>query len=183
MERFQNLGAEEWNPLFEKIGTEWMLIGADNGETANPMTASWGGFGILWNRPVAFCFIRPQRFTDSLLQSCDRFSLSFLGERYRDILRYCGKVSGRDHDKFLQTGLTPIRENGYVYPAQASAVILCHQLYAQFLDPNCFLEETLSEIYDRSDTVHRMWIGEIRQILCKRELPLSARSDNALPPT
>ena len=23
------------------------------------MTASWGGLGFLWNRPVAFVFVRP----------------------------------------------------------------------------------------------------------------------------
>ena len=31
------------------------------------MTASWGGMGILWNKPVVFVFIRPQRFTNSLV--------------------------------------------------------------------------------------------------------------------
>ena len=39
------------------IGKDWMLVCAGD----NAMTASWGGMGVLWNKPVAFVFIRPQR--------------------------------------------------------------------------------------------------------------------------
>jgi len=49
--------------LIKKIGHEWMLITAGNSTDFNTMTASWGGMGFLWNKPVAFIFIRPQRFT------------------------------------------------------------------------------------------------------------------------
>ena len=43
------------------IGSQWMLVTAGNPAHFNTMTASWGGLGFLWNRPVAFVFIRPQR--------------------------------------------------------------------------------------------------------------------------
>lgn len=49
--------------VFTAIGKEWMLITAetekDGKPTANTMTASWGGLGRLWNKDVAFAFIRP----------------------------------------------------------------------------------------------------------------------------
>ena len=45
------------------IGSQWMLVTAGNPAHFNTMTASWGGLGFLWNRPVAFVFIRPQRYT------------------------------------------------------------------------------------------------------------------------
>ena len=50
------------NP-FKLIGTDWMLITAGTPESFNTMTASWGGLGILWERKVATCFIRPTRYT------------------------------------------------------------------------------------------------------------------------
>ena len=53
------------NP-FVMIGTDWLLVTAAKGDKVNTMTASWGGVGILWNKPVAFVFIRPQRYTKSL---------------------------------------------------------------------------------------------------------------------
>ncbi|WAM33603.1 hypothetical protein OTK00_002115 [Caldicellulosiruptor morganii] len=55
------------NP-FTLIGKEWMLITAGNIGSFNTMTASWGGLGYIWERPVAFCVIRPQRFTRKFVE-------------------------------------------------------------------------------------------------------------------
>lgn len=49
--------------FFESISKEWMLVTAGTPEHFNTMTASWGGIGFLWNKPVAFVFIRPERYT------------------------------------------------------------------------------------------------------------------------
>ena len=49
--------------FFEAIGKEWMLVTAGTKEKFNTMTASWGGIGWLWNKPVAFVFVRPERYT------------------------------------------------------------------------------------------------------------------------
>ena len=38
--------------FFEAIGKEWMLVTAGTKEKFNTMTASWGGIGWLWNKPV-----------------------------------------------------------------------------------------------------------------------------------
>ncbi len=38
--------------VIELIGKEWMLVSAGDKEKFNMMTASWGGVGVLWNRPV-----------------------------------------------------------------------------------------------------------------------------------
>ena len=73
------------NP-FELIGKDWALVTAKNGDSCNTMTASWGGIGIMWNKPAAFTFIRPQRFTFGLMESDDYYSLSFYDEKYRDAL-------------------------------------------------------------------------------------------------
>ena len=43
--------------FIELIGKEWMLVSAGDKEKFNMMTASWGGVGVLWNRPVVFAFI------------------------------------------------------------------------------------------------------------------------------
>lgn len=46
--------------FFEAIGKEWMLVTSGSKEKFNTMTASWGGIGFLWNKAVAFIFIRPE---------------------------------------------------------------------------------------------------------------------------
>ena len=46
--------------VFSAIGDQWMLITAGTAERCNTMTASWGGVGIMWGKPVAYIFLRPQ---------------------------------------------------------------------------------------------------------------------------
>jgi len=82
------------NP-FTLIDDDWFLLSAGNLSTFNTMTASWGGMGILWNKPVVFCFVRPQRYTYKFMESNDLFTMSFFDESYRKALSLCGKVSGR----------------------------------------------------------------------------------------
>ena len=68
---------------FDLIGKEWMLVTAGNKEKFNTMTASWGGIGWLWNRPVAFVFIRPERYTHDFIERESRLTLSFYKEEFR----------------------------------------------------------------------------------------------------
>ena len=89
------------------LADRWALVTAADGETANPMTVSWGGLGVIWSKPVATIYIRPQRYTHDLLEKEDTFTVSFYGEEQRDALMLCGTKSGRDVDKFAQLGLTP----------------------------------------------------------------------------
>ena len=64
------------NP-FKLIDDDWFLLSAGNPQSFNTMTASWGGMGILWNKPVVFCFVRPQRYTYKFMESNEFFTMSF----------------------------------------------------------------------------------------------------------
>ena len=55
--------------VFSMIGEQWMLVTAGTAERCNTMTASWGGLGVLWGKPVATVYIRPQRYTCLLYTS------------------------------------------------------------------------------------------------------------------
>ena len=90
------------NP-FKLIGKDWGLVTAGTKDSFNTMTVSWGGVGIMWNKPVAYTFIRPQRYTFEFLEKNDHFTLSFYGEEYRKALSFCGSKSGRDYDKPAET--------------------------------------------------------------------------------
>ena len=63
--------------FFEVIGKEWMLVTAGNKDHFNTMTASWGGIGFLWNKPVVYVFIRPERYTSLLRRVNTSRSLSW----------------------------------------------------------------------------------------------------------
>ena len=155
--------------FFSRIGDDWMLITAESsaGEV-NTMTASWGCAGILWNKPVAICFIRPQRYTYGIVEDSDTLTLSFFpaGE-YREALRYCGTKSGRDGDKFTATGLTVEKTaEGIPFPAEANLVLVCRKLYADDLKENAFIDSEMLNHYAARD-YHRFYVCEITEVLVK----------------
>ena len=108
---------------FTLIDKDWMLITAEKERKVNTMTASWGGVGIIWNKKVAYIFIRPQRYTKEFVDASERFSLSVLPDSYRKELTYLGRVSGRDEDKIAKTGLKVAYENNVPYLRRASACL------------------------------------------------------------
>ena len=168
MNDFKQISPDEFDGIFKKIGKDWMLIGASDGTHDNLMTASWGAMGILWHKPVAICFIRPQRYTYTLTEPSDRLSISFFeDEKYRDALTYCGRASGRDADKFAGAGFTKQKdENGVPYPADADLVLFCRKMYADDLKEGCFVDAEMLKHYAAKD-YHRVYICEIEKILKK----------------
>lgn len=155
--------------LFSRIGESWMLITAATPDgRVNTMTASWGCTGILWNKPVALCFIRPQRYTYGIVEAGDTLSLAFFPQgEHRETLRYCGTMSGREVDKLAATGLTVERtSDGTPFPAQADLVLICRKLYADDLKEGCFLDPALLKHYTARD-YHRFYVCEITRVLVK----------------
>jgi hypothetical protein len=75
--------------FIELIGREWMLVTAGSPEKFNTMTASWGGAGFLWNRPVAFVFVRPERYTYEFM------------ERETCYPQWYGETHGGDHKMYI----------------------------------------------------------------------------------
>ncbi|TFH65207.1 MAG: flavin reductase family protein [Candidatus Zixiibacteriota bacterium] len=148
------------NP-FKLIADDWMLVTAGNLQKFNTMTASWGTLGELWNKKVAFCFVRPTRHTYQFMEAADTFTLTFFDEKYREALDFCGSHSGRKVDKIAKTGLTPIEwEKQAVYFEQARLVLICKKVYMHDLDPKHFLDPEIDDNYPKKD-YHRMYIGEI----------------------
>jgi flavin reductase (DIM6/NTAB) family NADH-FMN oxidoreductase RutF len=152
------------NP-FKLIGEDWMLITAGTPESFNMMTASWGGLGVLWNKNVVICFVRPTRHTFEFLEKSQSFTLSFFGPEHRNILDYCGAYSGRDVNKIKETNLTPVKSSlDSVYFEEARLVLECKKIYFNDLNPGNFLDNSIMRNYQIND-YHRMYIGEIHKCL------------------
>ncbi|MDA8098383.1 MAG: flavin reductase family protein [Nitrospiraceae bacterium] len=162
---FETIAPEQLtdNP-FTLIGKDWMLITAGTQEKFNTMTASWGGLGVLWERKVVFCFVRPTRYTYEFMERGDRFTLSFFGERHRKALQFCGSHSGRNTDKMQGAGLTPFDDNGFISFQEARLVLACRKVYFQDILPQQFLDPSIENMYPQKD-YHRMYAGEIVRCL------------------
>ncbi len=166
MENFKEISAEQLtqNP-FKLIGSDWALVTSGDKDKFNTMTVSWGGVGIMWGKPCAFTFIRPQRYTFEFLENNEYFTMSFFDESYRKALQLCGSKSGRDCDKVKETGLTPaFTSDGVPYFEQAKLVLVCKKMYAQFLNEESITDcESVNKWYNND--YHKMYISEIVKIL------------------
>ena len=158
--------AEITDNLIGLIASDWMLITAGSTDKLNTMTANWGGAGYLWNKPVVFVFIRPERYTYGFIENTEGFTLTFFDEGYRDALNLCGSKSGRDCDKVAETGLTPhFTELGYPAFTEARLVMECRKLYADQLTREAFLDsEPLRTHYSTKGGMHKLYIAEIEKV-------------------
>jgi flavin reductase (DIM6/NTAB) family NADH-FMN oxidoreductase RutF len=149
------------------IGKHWMLITAEKDGKANTMTASWGGLGILWGKPVAFFFIRPQRYTKEFVEASDFASLSFFDESKREMLNYCGTVSGRDEDKIAKSNLTLTHVDGAPCFEEAETTLVVRKMYRQDMTDESFLDRAALEKWYEGDDLHTMYIAEIEAVLVR----------------
>ena len=150
------------------IGYDWMLITAGEEQRYNTMTASWGSMGMLWNKPVMFIFIRPQRYTYEFVELEEKFTCSFFDEKYRSKLNFCGTYSGRDCNKVEEVNLTPMFSGDYISFEEARIIMECRKIYYQDINPDCFVLPGIQKHYPDND-YHRMYIGEIISLKVKKE--------------
>lgn len=148
--------------VFQLMDKDWMLVTAGKLGDVNTMTASWGHLGIMWNLPVAICYIRPQRHTFGFANRYDDYTLSFFPKGHREMLKFCGTKSGRDHDKIGETGLVPLEtEAGNIYFEQARLVLECRKIYQDDMREENFVRPEIAEKNYAKKDFHRFYFGEI----------------------
>ena len=160
--RFKRIEAENIKEnLFSLLHYDWMLVCAGNIDSYNIMTASWGTFGILWNKPVAICYIRPQRYTYQYTEKNSFYTLNFFPEKHKHILDLCGSRSGRDINKMKIEGLNPLKtKQENVIFDEAKLALECRKIYFDDIKPENFIDPSIEKLYLIKD-YHRFYIGEI----------------------
>lgn len=154
---------------FDLIGKQWMLVAAKSGEKVNAMTASWGGIGIMWGVPVAYVFIRPQRYTKQFIDEAEGMSLTFFDESYRKMLSYMGTVSGRNEDKIEKSGLGVELSGDIPYFKEGKMTLITKKKYMQKLDRECLICQEIHNKWYPGDDYHYMYICEIEKVLVSEE--------------
>lgn len=168
MNKFKEIKPEDLNKsAFQLIGKNWMLITAKKDNKVNTMTASWGGFGVMFNKNVVYIVIRPQRYTKEFVDNSDTFSLTIFDETFKKQLSYLGTVSGRDEDKISKSNLTIQHSNNTPYFEEGNIAIICKKIYAQDFKPECFIASELDEKWYPEKDYHTFYIAEIEKILIK----------------
>lgn len=153
-----------FNP-FTKMSKEWMLISAGNRNNYNIMTAAWGSFGFLWNMDICNIYIRPDRYTYKFTEENNFFTISFFGNKKRDILNLCGTKSGRDIDKMNISGLNPVFfEPDIITFQEAELCIYSRKIYIHDISLDGFIDNKINAFYP-DKVFHRSYTGEILKVM------------------
>ena len=156
---------------FSACCDDWFLATAGHGigdKEWNTMTCAWGGFGYLWEKPVAYVYIRPTRHTALFTEEEDVMSLTFFdssNEEMREKLKVCGTLSGRDCNKAEAAGLTPVLlDDGIISFEEAKLTLECRKLYRAEFDPDNFLAaHIILSCYPKRD-FHYVYVCEILNV-------------------
>ena len=164
---FKEISVNEWNinPV-TTFADGWAILTAGDKDSYNGMTVSWGATGELWGKSCAFVFVRPQRYTHEFCEKSDYFTLSFFAGKNREELTFFGRQSGRDYDKFSETGLTPETDGDFVFCGEAEMVFLCKKSAKTILQPANFYDSAINDCYKAND-YHDVYVGEIVRVLVK----------------
>lgn len=168
---FKTLRPEDTEINFIKdISNEWLLITAKKKDgSVNTMTASWGGIGFMWNKPVCLCAIRPQRYTHEFAEAADRITMSFLDSNMHKALEICGKESGRNCDKIKLAGLNLINDDDIAYFEESRLVYVGKKIYIGKFEESSFLDKSIiPKCYPKSD-FHDVYVCEIEKVLVKKQ--------------
>ncbi len=153
---------QETDTLLQQLETGAFLTTMKDGRV-NTMTIAWGGYNIIWNKPVFIIYVRYTRATYSFLIDNDEFTISVpkSGTLQKE-LTYCGTKSARDTDKIKDCNFTLV--NGRI--VQTPVIGECEQhyeckiIYQQAMEPSSIPSHIKNRYYS-TNNYHVMFYGEI----------------------
>ncbi len=137
----------------------------------NVMTISWGGIGFMWRVPVVNVLVRYSRNTYPMLENSAEFGLSIpLEGSFKEELKLCGTLSGRDTDKWERANLTKLPAPNIKAPFVDDCEIYyeCRVIAKAKLEPD-MIDSKLNEKFYNNDDYHVLYYGEILRTYVKRK--------------
>ena len=88
----------------------------------NLVTVAWTG-AVCTSPPMCYISLRPERHSYGIIRRTGEFVINLTTERMARAVDWCGVKSGRDCDKFRETGLTPAPAAAVAAPIVAEAPV------------------------------------------------------------
>ena len=88
----------------------WVIGSYDKEGRPNMMTSSWVGI-CSSNPPALMTCLRKATYTHGNIMDKKAFTVNIASESLARFAAYVGRVSGRDTEKFKETGLTPVKSS------------------------------------------------------------------------
>ena len=91
-------------------------------ERPNIITIAWTGT-ICSDPPMVSISVRPERYSHDIIKTSGEFVINLTTARLLKACDFCGVRSGRDVDKFAETGLTPSESHTVGCPSIAESPV------------------------------------------------------------
>jgi flavin reductase (DIM6/NTAB) family NADH-FMN oxidoreductase RutF len=169
-ELFDSISPEEIiDNVFKLVGKDYTVITAGHFPEHNSMTASWGGFGILFEKPTTWCFLRASRYTLELIKQEQTYTMSYFPDEYKEQVLFFGSKTGKNTDKMKETTLTAVQTpSGNLTYKEARLIIECKLTELTTVNPNDFYTEFgktfIEGAYDEVKEYHKLVFGEITKV-------------------
>jgi flavin reductase (DIM6/NTAB) family NADH-FMN oxidoreductase RutF len=159
--------------VFKLVGKDYTVITAGNPGSFNSMTASWGGQGILFGKPVTWCFLRASRYTLELMRKETSYTMSYFDDKYKEQVLFFGSKTGRNTDKMKETTLTHVlTPSGNSSYKEARLIFECKLTEITTVNPDDFYAQAdkdfIIEGYNDVKAYHKLVFGEITKIWIKK---------------
>lgn len=155
---------EYLNQINKALPRGILLTTAAEGKV-NTMIIGWGHMGIEWGRPVFVAYVRKSRYTTQMLEKNGEFTINVpVDELDPEIIRVCGRKSGREMDKIAELGLTTVEGEQVNVPAirQLPLTLECKVLFTQEQDASQLPQDIQERYYPGCpQDLHVAYYGQI----------------------
>lgn len=142
---------ESWKPGTMIYPLPAVLVGCgDAPDNWNLLTVAWTGT-VCTAPPMCYVSVRPERHSHALIARTGEFTINLTTAAMARAVDWCGVRSGRDYDKFRETGLTPLRGAVVAAPALEESPVVVECRVRQILplgSHDMFLAEVVNVLVD-----------------------------------
>lgn len=97
---------QQWKPGTMIYPLPAVLVSCGTAESSNLVTVAWTGT-VCTDPAMCYISLRPERHSYGIIRENMEFTINLTTEAMARATDWCGVRSGRDFDKWAETGLTP----------------------------------------------------------------------------
>ena len=161
--------------VFKLVGKDYSVITAGSDSLYNSMTASWGGWGQLFEVPVTWCFLNASRYTLEFIKKEQSYTMTYFPDQFKDQVIAFGSKSGRNSDKMKETTLTYVKTpSGNITYKEAKLIIECKLVEITETNPKDFYSEKGKEFVEKGKKdgngkeYHKLVFGDITAVWIRK---------------
>ncbi|MCR2031991.1 flavin reductase family protein [Anaerofustis stercorihominis] len=158
--------------LLNKQLSKGVFLTVKNKDKVNTMVIGWATVGRVWGKDIMTVMVRFSRNTYDLIKNADSFTVSVPEyDTMKKEIAFMGTKSGRDFDKYKETGLTLSDAQSVESPVinEAKLHYECKIVYKQSMDPTGIIdyENIEKRFYEGNNDYHMIFYGEILNVYDK----------------